>query len=103
MTSRCTHTIHSRDSHIGWNNANTPALAVAPGETVEFETIDSSGAQLSAKSTLAAMAKLAFGKVNPVPGPVHVDGAVPGAAIKVTPPGLTPSARGWVSSDRRGG
>ena len=98
MTSRCTHTIHSRDSHIGWNNANAPKLTVAPGETVEFETIDSSGAQLSAKSTLADLAKLDFGKVNPVTGPVHVDGAEPGDAIKVTILGLTPSGWGWTAN-----
>ena len=49
---KCNHTIHNHDSHYGWNNANAPVLTVAPGETVEFETVDASGGQLSPSSTL---------------------------------------------------
>lgn len=98
MPPRCTHTIHQHDSHYGWNNANPPKLTVAPGDTVEFETIDSSGAQLSARSTLADLGKLDFGKVNPVTGPVVVDGAEPGDAVKVTVLGFTPSGWGWTAN-----
>jgi acetamidase/formamidase len=98
MSPRCTHTIHKHDSHYGWNNANPPKLTVAPGESVEFETVDASGAQLSPSSTLADVAKLDFGKVNPVTGPVFVDGAKPGDAIKVTILGLTPSGWGWTAN-----
>ena len=72
------HTIHRQHHHFGWDNANAPVLVVAPGDTVEFETVDSSGAQLSPTSTLADLAALDFGKVNPVTGPVCVDGAEPG-------------------------
>ena len=80
------HTIHRHHHHFGWDNANPPALVVAPGDTVEFETVDSSGAQLSPTSTLADLAALDFAKVNPVTGPVRVDGAEPGDALKVTHP-----------------
>ena len=34
------HTIHQ--SHYGWNNANTPAIKIAPSETVAFNPPDSS-------------------------------------------------------------
>ncbi len=98
MSPRCSHTIHKHDSHYGWNNANAPRLTVKPGETVEFETVDSSGAQLSPDATLADLAALDFGKVNPVTGPVFVDGAEPGDAIKVTILGLTPSGWGWTAN-----
>lgn len=98
MSPRCTHTIHKQHSHIGWNNEIPPRLTVAPGESVEFETVDSSGAQLSPQSTLADLAALDFGKVNPVTGPVVVDGAEPGDAIKVTILGLAPSGWGWTAN-----
>ncbi|GIK98640.1 MAG: acetamidase [Alphaproteobacteria bacterium] len=98
MSPRCTHTIHQHDSHVGWNNANPPKLTVAPGDTVEFETIDSSGGQLSPDSTLSDLAKLDFGKVNPVTGPVVVDGAEPGDAVRVTVLGFTPSGWGWTAN-----
>ncbi|MGI9413587.1 MAG: acetamidase/formamidase family protein, partial [Hyphomicrobiales bacterium] len=95
---KCNHTIHNHDSHYGWNNANTPVLTVAPGETVEFETVDASGGQLSASSTVEDVAVLDFGKVNPVTGPVHVDGAEPGAALKVPVLGFPASGWGWTAT-----
>ena len=98
MTTTCNHTIHKTNSHFGWNNANPPVLTVAPGETVEFHTIDSSGGQLGPKSTLADLAALDFGKVNPVTGPVFVDGAEPGDAIKVTVLAFEPSGWGWTAN-----
>jgi len=94
----CTHTIHSRHCHHGWDNQNTPALKIAPGESISFETVDSSGGQLSARSTLADLAKLDFSKVNPVTGPVYIDGAEPGDAVKVTLLEFGPSGWGWTAN-----
>jgi acetamidase/formamidase len=92
------HTIHRHQCHFGWNNANPPVAKIAPGQTVEFHPIDSSGGQLTAASSVADIAKLDFGKVNPVAGPVYVDGAQPGDAIKVTLLGFTPSGWGWTAN-----
>jgi acetamidase/formamidase len=69
-----------------------------PGETVEFHPVDSSGGQLTAASTVADIGKLDFGKVNPVAGPVHIDGAEPGDAIKVTLLDFTPLGWGWTAN-----
>ena len=95
---KCTHTIHAHNCHHGWNNANAPALRIAPGETIEFQTVDSSGGQLSAASTLADLGRLDFAKVNPVTGPVSIDGAEPGDAIKVTLLEFGPSGWGWTAN-----
>jgi acetamidase/formamidase len=95
MAQACKHTIHQ--SHFGWNNANTPVLTIAPGETIEFKTTDSSGGQLNPNSTVADIARLDFAKVNPVSGPVYVDGAKPGDAIRVTLLDFTPSGWGWTA------
>jgi acetamidase/formamidase len=92
------HTIHQRQSHFGWNNANPPAAKIAPGETVEFHPVDSSGGQLSPSSSVADIAKLDFAKVNPVAGPVYIDGAEPGDAIRVTLLSFTPSGWGWTAN-----
>jgi acetamidase/formamidase len=98
MDMKCTHTIHDHTCHHGWNNANAPAITIKPGETVAFHTQDSSGGQLHAKSTLADLAKLDFSKVNPVTGPVYIDGAEPGDAIKVTLLEFGPSGWGWTAN-----
>jgi len=98
MTSSSPHrTIHSEHHHFGWDNANAPVLRLAPGDTVEFETVDASGGQLSPGSTVADVAKLDFGKVNPVTGPVHIDGAEPGDVLKVTIESFVPSGWGWTA------
>ena len=92
------HTIHKHQCHFGWDNSNQPVVMAKPGETVEFHPVDSSGGQLTAESTVADIAKLDFGKVNPVAGPVYIDGAEPGDAIKVTLLDFTPSGWGWTAN-----
>ena len=71
---------------------------MAPGETVAFETVDASGKQLTPASTVADVAALDFDKVNPVTGPVYVDGAEPGDALKVTIESFAPSGWGWTAN-----
>src|SRR5260221_14782159 len=92
------HTLHRHQGHLGWNNAFTPALNVGSGETVEFHPIDASGGQITATSTVADIAKLDFSKVNPVVGPVYIDGAEPGDAVKVTLLSFAPSGWGWTGN-----
>lgn len=94
----CNHTIHDHQCHFGWNRDNPPVLRIAPGETVEFHPVDSSGGQLTARSTLADLAALDFSRVNPVAGPVHIEGAEPGDALKVTLLGFAPSGWGWTAN-----
>ena len=48
-SSSARHTIHRHQHHVGWDNSIAPVLAVAPGEAVEFDTVDSSGGQLTAR------------------------------------------------------
>jgi acetamidase/formamidase len=98
MCKACDYTIHGRNHHFGWNNANEPALRIEPGKTIEFECLDSSGGQLSPASVLADVAKLDFGKINPVTGPVYVEGAKPGDALKVTVEAFKPSGFGWTAN-----
>jgi acetamidase/formamidase len=92
------HTIHHHQSHFGWNRDNPPEARIAPGETVEFHPVDSSGGQITAKSTVSDIPKLDFAKVNPVAGPVYMEGAEPGDAIKVTLLHFAPSGWGWTAN-----
>ena len=87
------HTIHREHVHHSWDRALTPQLRIAPGESVQFETLDASSGQLNRTSTAANLAKLDLGQVNPVTGPVYIDGAQPGDALKVTVLSFRPS--GW--------
>ena len=98
MTGLGKHTIHKDHIHYGWNNAFPPRLTIAPGETVQFETVDASAGQLSRTSTVADLEKLDLALVNPVTGPVFIDGAMPGDALKVTVLSFRPSGWGWTGN-----
>ena len=91
-------TIHDYQHHYGWDNSFEPVMIVAPGDIVEFRTVDASGAQLNAKSDVHDVAALDFSKVNPVNGPVFIDGAVPGDSIKVTILSFNMAAWGWTAN-----
>lgn len=92
------HTIHGAHHHFGWNRDFPPAATVAPGTTLEFDCLDAAGGQLTPASTVADVATLDFGKVNPVTGPILVDGAEPGDALKITLDQYAPSGFGWTAN-----
>ncbi|MBI3709037.1 MAG: acetamidase/formamidase family protein [Proteobacteria bacterium] len=92
------HTLHDHQSHLGWDNSRKPVLTVAPGDSVEFHPRDASGGQLTRTSTVADIARLDFAKVNPVNGPVFIDGAAPDDAVKVTLLSFAPSGWGWTAN-----
>jgi acetamidase/formamidase len=98
MCSKCDYTIHGSHHHFGWDNSFAPAERVAPGSTIEFQCIDASGGQLGAESTVAEVAGLDFGKVNPVTGPIFVEGAEPGDALKIAIEAFRPSGFGWTAN-----
>src|SRR5260221_13944040 len=98
MSGPTRHTLHAHQSHHGWNNEFPPLLTIAPGEAVEFDIRDASGGQITERSGIEAGTGMDFGLVNPVTGPVAIDGAEPGDALKVTVLSLTPTTAvgaGW--------
>src|SRR6185437_12948439 len=90
------HTIHQQ--HLGWDNSLAPAVRIAPGESLEFEVQDASGGQLSQASAVEDVGRLDFARINPVTGPVYVDGAEPGDILKVTILSFAPSGWGWTAN-----
>jgi acetamidase/formamidase len=98
MSAKAHHTIHKDHHHFGWDHSIPPVLTVAPGTTIEFDCPDASGGQVVAASTAADVMTLDFGRINPVTGPVFIDGAEPGDAVKVTFGDFTPSGFGWTAN-----
>jgi acetamidase/formamidase len=90
------HTIHQQ--HFGWDNSLEPAVRIAPGESLEFEVQDASGGQLSRASLVEDVGRLDFARINPVAGPVYVDGAEAGDILKVTVLSFAPSGWGWTAN-----
>lgn len=92
------HSIHANDHHFGWDHTIPPKMVVSPGAEIEIETLDSSAGQLNANSTVADLVALDFGRVNPVTGPIFIDGAEPGDAIKITFQEFNASGWGWTGN-----
>ncbi len=92
------HTIHQHQHHIGWDNTIKPILKIGSGEVVELLCKDSSCGQITPDWTAADIPRLDFSKVNPTLGPIEVDGAVPGDAVKITLLGFKPCGWGWTAN-----
>lgn len=92
------YTIHNHQMHHGWDNAFPPVQTIAPGTTLLFQCNDAAGGHFHAGSTAEDVATLDFSKTNPVTGPIAIDGAEPGDAVKVTFGGFAPSGLGWTAN-----
>ena len=81
--------------HFGWDNSLTPVTVVGPGTTVTLDLVEASGGQLNATSSASDLDNLDFGLLNPVTGPLFIDGAEPGDTLSITIDELDVSGWGW--------
>ena len=91
------HTIHSLKHHFGWDNSNVPIINAISGETIEIDTVDSSGSQLSLNSSIEDVRNLDFSKVNPVTGPIFIEDACEGDVIEIEFIDFVTSGWGWTA------
>ena len=98
MCVACNYTIHRKDHNFAWSRDFAPALTCKPGETIHFECLDSGAGHFTRDSTVADVATVDFAKVNPVTGPVFIEGAEPGDAVKITFRKFIPSGVGWTAN-----
>ena len=89
--------IHSINHHNGWDNSIKPILFIKSGDTVEIDTIDSSGSQINENSNINDLKNLNFEKVNPVTGPIFIEGSTFGDSIEIEVMGFDSSGWGWTA------
>ncbi len=85
-------------THGVWDRSIAPVLRIAPGDVVSVELENASGGQLDSESGVDALAALDFGRINPVTGPIFVEGAKPGDALVVEILELEVDAWGWTAN-----
>jgi acetamidase/formamidase len=83
--------------HFGWSRDHEPLLSVSSGTELTVETQDASGGQLRPGSTSRSVSELDFERVNPVCGPVFVEGARPGDVLQVDILTVEPGLYGWTA------
>ncbi|MBD3897641.1 acetamidase/formamidase family protein [Halomonas sp. ML-15] len=91
-------TIHGHHCHHGWDNSIAAVEQVAPGSTLTVVCHDAAGGHFSRDSGVEAVTSMPFERINPVTGPIHVDGAAPGDVLKITLNDFTPSGFGWTAN-----
>jgi acetamidase/formamidase len=92
------YTIHRHHCHHTWDKTHAPVLTVAPNESITFDVTDASAGQVTQTSTADVFATYDSARVNPVTGPVFVDGAQPGDILCVRILSYAPSGWGWTAN-----
>src|SRR5919206_2902705 len=80
---RTIHSVSQDQYQQCWDNSVPPVLTVRPGEPVTFQTREGSNGQIKPGDTAAVLNSLDFARVNPIVGPVGVEGARPGDVLEV--------------------
>jgi acetamidase/formamidase len=85
-------------THIVWDRTLPPVATVSPGDALTVEVANSSGDQLAESSTSQDVAALDFAKVNPVTGPIAVEGVQPGDVLVVDVLDIAVDTWGWTAN-----
>ena len=90
--------VRREQHHLAWDGTIPPVLRVGSGDEVTFDALDASNGQITAASTVAAIATLDFANVDQVCGPVFVEGAEPGDTLQVELLDFQPGDWGWTAA-----
>jgi acetamidase/formamidase len=84
--------------HTTWSQSHAAALRVPSGATVRFACRDGGNNQIRPDNAAAgAVHAFDFAQTDPAFGPVHVEGAEPGDALRVEILDLAVGAYGWTA------
>jgi len=81
--------------HPHWNRCVAPALHVTPGQRFTLISPDASNGLLGRHSTAADISRIDFRQLDPLCGPVYVEGAEPGDALMLEILDLELGDWGW--------
>jgi acetamidase/formamidase len=80
---------------FGWSRDHPPLLTVPSGAEIVVEASECSNGQVGPGSTHATIGGLDMAQIDPIGGPVHVEGARPGDVLQVDLLDLRPASYGW--------
>jgi len=91
------YSLSATPTHSRWNAALPPRLTIASGDTVYFECVDSSGAQVHPGMTVADFGHIDRGLIHALTGPVAIHGAEPGDVLQIDVLEVRHKGWGWSS------
>ena len=90
--------IGQQQVHWSWNRDHEPIVHAKPGDVVTVEIANASGGQIQPDSTVHDVSKMDFARVNPVSGPIEIQGAEPGDAVLVEILAVDLDDWGWTAN-----
>ncbi len=87
--------VHCTSLHPHWDRSLHPAHTVADGAVLTMACPDASNGLLNQGSSAADIATIDFGMLDPLCGPIHVEGAQPGDVLQVDILDIALAHWGW--------
>jgi acetamidase/formamidase len=91
------HVLSAEPTHSRWNRALPPRLSVAPGDIVHLDCLDSSGAQVHPRMTVAGFLAIDRERIHALTGPIFLRGAEPGDVLQIDVLEVAHKGWGWSS------
>jgi acetamidase/formamidase len=95
--SRSIHQMPPGSLHKTWNRRNRPVLTIHPGQEITLSAPDAANGEITPESTSDDIGRIDYRRLDPLVGPVFIEGAKPGDALKIDVLKLTPLGWGWTA------
>jgi acetamidase/formamidase len=93
-TPKC-HCVPKNCLHKTWNRSEKPVVFIKPGDEVTLTAPDASNGEITRQSTTADVAQIDYRRLDPLVGPIYVEGAKPGDALEIEVLDLKILSWGW--------
>lgn len=98
MAVRSIHSVREDQYQHVWDNSLPPAVTVRENEPVTLQTRDAGNDQIKPGDGVEAVLNLDFARVNPISGPIAVEGARPGDVLQVDILEIETRPWGWTAN-----
>ncbi len=94
---RTIHQMPAGSLHKTWNKRNKPVMTIRPGDELTLAAPDAANGEITPASTSEDIGRINYRRLDPLVGPVYVDGVKPGDALKIEVLDLKPLGWGWTA------
>jgi len=91
------HKLSANPTHSVWDRSLPPRLHIHPGDEVQIECVDASGAQVAPGMTVTEYLKIDRTRIHALTGPIWVESAEAGDVLQVEVLATRHSGWGWSS------
>lgn len=91
------YTLSAEPTHSVWDRSLKPRLHIAPGDTVQIQCVDSSGAQVRPGMAVSEFLTIDRTRIHALTGPIWIEGSEPGDVLEIEVLATQHSGWGWSS------